>query len=59
MTLQTSETGTYTNQVEVMTSSVVDPDSTPGNGALGEDDLSALEYRVSYYIFLPFLSKLP
>jgi uncharacterized repeat protein (TIGR01451 family) len=59
VTLQASETGIFTNQVEVMTSSVVDPDSTPGNGALGEDDLSSLEYRVSHYIFLPLLSKKP
>src|SRR6185436_15181845 len=34
--------GTLTNVAEVRTSSVPDPDSTPGNGVPGEDDRAAV-----------------
>lgn len=35
-----------TNTVEVMTSDLFDPDSTPGNGVVGEDDLDTLTVNV-------------
>ncbi len=59
LTLQASATGSYSNQVQVMTSNVHDPDSVPGNSVLIEDDLSAVQYRVNYYIYLPLVLKNP
>ena len=36
-------TGDYTNTAELTASDNVDPDSTPGNGALSEDDMDSID----------------
>lgn len=59
LTLQANGSGSYTNQVQVMTSNVYDPDSVPGNSVLSEDDLSSVQYSVKTYIYLPFIVKNP
>jgi uncharacterized repeat protein (TIGR01451 family) len=59
LTLQANGTGSYSNQVQVMTSSTYDPDSVPGNSAVSEDDLSSIQYSVKNYIYLPFIVKNP
>jgi uncharacterized repeat protein (TIGR01451 family) len=38
---------TITNSAEISTSSVIDIDSTPGNGATGEDDFAAASFTVA------------
>jgi uncharacterized repeat protein (TIGR01451 family) len=59
LTLQANVPGSYSNQVQVMTSNIFDPDSLPGNGILGEDDLSSVQYSVKSYIYLPLVIKNP
>jgi hypothetical protein len=59
LTVQASVLGSYTNQAQVWTSSVDDPDSVPGNSEAGEDDLSALIYRVNTYTYLPIVLRNP
>jgi uncharacterized repeat protein (TIGR01451 family) len=59
LTLRTDIVGPYTNRVQVMTSSVHDPDSQPGNSVSGEDDLSSLQYDVEYQVYLPVIQKSP
>lgn len=43
LTARVSAVGSFTNVGEVSASSSFDPDSSPGNGAPGEDDRAALE----------------
>jgi uncharacterized repeat protein (TIGR01451 family) len=57
--LQANVSGSYSNQVQVWTSNVYDPDSQPGNSALGEDDISTVQYSVNFYFYLPFVVKVP
>lgn len=46
-TVDATAGATVTNIGEVSTSSAVDPDSTPGNGATGEDDYDSATFTVS------------
>ena len=46
-TVDATAGATVTNIGEVSTSSAVDPDSTPGNGAAGEDDYDSATFTVS------------
>jgi uncharacterized repeat protein (TIGR01451 family) len=57
--LQANATGSYSNQVQVLTSNEYDPDSRPGNSAVGEDDLASVQYSVNYYLYLPVVIKNP
>lgn len=46
-TISATPTSTITNAAEIMTSSVIDRDSTPGNGAAGEDDYASNSFTVA------------
>ncbi|HMO74812.1 MAG TPA: proprotein convertase P-domain-containing protein [Sphingopyxis sp.] len=46
-TVNATSGATVTNVAEIMSSSVPDSDSTPGNGAPGEDDYAAASFTVS------------
>jgi uncharacterized repeat protein (TIGR01451 family) len=59
LTLQANVAGSYSNQVQVKTSNVHDPDSLPGNSDLDEDDLSSVQYSVRYYTYLPLVVRNP
>ena len=59
LTLRADKAGSYTNRVQVWTSNAHDPDSTPGNNVVTEDDLSILGYDVKYHLYLPLLQKNP
>ena len=46
-TVNASSGATITNSAEIASSSVIDIDSTPGNGIAGEDDYAAASFTVS------------
>lgn len=49
----TATTGTVTNIAQVTASSLPDPDSTPNNGATGEDDYASAAFSVASILVAP------
>ena len=45
MTVTVNATGPYNNTAEISAANEADPDSTPGNGAGGEDDVGRSQFR--------------
>jgi uncharacterized repeat protein (TIGR01451 family) len=57
ITVRVTQVGTITNIAQVKTSDKYDPDSTPGNNGVTEDDYASEDLPAAYYLYLPFVHR--